>query len=78
MIAPKSATNFRKSINLRERQSKKKLALPNDGVIISEKLATLLNVKKGSTISLKNSARKTYHFKEKLITLKLRASVRCI
>ena len=42
MIAPKSATNFRKSINLRERQSKKKLALPNDGVIISEKLATLL------------------------------------
>lgn len=65
MIAPKSATNFRKSINLRERQSKKKLALPNDGVIISEKLATLLNVKKGSTISLKNSAGKTYHFKVK-------------
>lgn len=65
MIAPKSATNFRKSINLRERQSKKKLALPNDGVIISEKLATLSNVKKGSTISLKNSAGKTYHFKVK-------------
>lgn len=65
MIAPKSATNFRKSINLRERQSKKKLALPNDGVIISEKLATLLNVKKGSTISIKNSAGKTYHFKVK-------------
>lgn len=56
MITPESAANFRKSINLRERQSKKKLTLPDDGVIISEKLATLLNARKGSTISLKNSA----------------------
>lgn len=65
MITPESAANFRKSINLRERQSKKKLTLPDDGVIISEKLATLLNARKGSTISLKNSAGKTYRFKVK-------------
>lgn len=39
--------------------------MPDDGVIISEKLATLLNARKGSTISLKNSAGKTYRFKVK-------------
>lgn len=65
MIAPKSATDFRKSINLRERQSKKKLTLPNNGVIISEKLATILNAKKGSTISVKDSHNHTYRFKVK-------------
>ena len=71
MITPESAANFRKSINLRERQSKKKLTLPDDGVIISEKLATLLNARKGSTISLKNRL-------EKLTTLKLKEFVKCI
>ena len=63
LIAPKSTKDFRKSINLRERQSKKKLALPNDGVVISEKLANILHAKKGSTISLTNNHGKTYRFK---------------
>lgn len=63
LMVPKSNKNFKKSINLRERQSKKKLQLTNNGVIISEKLANILNAKKGSTISLKNSHGKTYRFK---------------
>lgn len=65
LIAPKSASQFRKSINLRERKTHKKLSLPKNGVIISEKLAQILNVKVGSTISLKDSHNKTYHFKVK-------------
>lgn len=63
LIAPKDTKTFRKSINLWQRQDKKKLILPQNGVIISEKLATILNAKKGSTISLKNSHGKIYHFK---------------
>lgn len=53
LIAPQSTKNFSKSINLQERQSKKKLVLSNNGVVISEKLATILHAHKGSTISLK-------------------------
>ncbi|WP_308555139.1 FtsX-like permease family protein [uncultured Lactobacillus sp.] len=63
LIAPKSTKEFRKSINLRERQSKKKISLPNDGVVISEKLANILHAKKGSTITLTNSHGKNYRFK---------------
>ena len=67
VIAPENANTFRKSINLRQRQGKKKLILSNDGVIISEKLAKLLNAKVGSTIKL-NDGTKTYHFKVSGIT----------
>ena len=63
LIAPKNTKNFYKSISLRQRQDKKKLALPKSGVVISEKLATILNAKKGSTIALKNEQGKTYRFK---------------
>lgn len=63
LMVPKSNKNFKKSINLRERQSKKKLQLTNNGVIISEKLANILNAKKGSTITLTNSHGKNYRFK---------------
>lgn len=63
LMVPKSNKNFKKSINLRERQSKKKISLSNDGVVISEKLANILNVKKGSTITLTNSHGKKYRFK---------------
>lgn len=63
LIAPQSTKTFRKSINLRERQGKKKLVLPDNGVIISEKLANILGAKKGSTISLKDEHGKFLHFK---------------
>ncbi|MCG4651090.1 hypothetical protein L0P02_14060, partial [Bifidobacterium longum] len=42
----------------KNRQTKKSLKLPQDGVIISEKLARLLNVKKGSSIKLKDASGK--------------------
>ena len=63
LIAPQSTKNFSKSINLQERQSKKKLVLSNNGVVISEKLATILHAHKGSTISLKNEHGKLLKFK---------------
>lgn len=63
LIAPKSIKEFRKSINLREQQNKTKISLPNNGVVISEKLANILHVKKGSTITLTNSHGKNYRFK---------------
>ncbi|MBD5429247.1 ABC transporter permease [Lactobacillus sp.] len=62
MITPEDSSIFRKSINLRQRQDKKPLTLSNDSVVISEKLAKLLNAKIGSTIKL-NDATKTYRFK---------------
>lgn len=63
LIAPQSTKNFSKSINLRERQGKKKLTLSGNGVVISEKLAHILNVKKGATISLKDAHGKILRFK---------------
>lgn len=53
LIAPKDKNDLRQFINLRQRTDHKKLDLPNDGVVISEKLAKLTNVKKGDQISLK-------------------------
>ena len=43
---------------VKNRQTKKTLKLPQDGVIISEKLARLLNAKKGSSIKLKDASGK--------------------
>lgn len=62
VITPENASTFRKSINLRQRQDKKKLILSNNSVVISEKLAKLLNAKVGSTIKL-NDGTKAYRFK---------------
>lgn len=67
LIAPENVTNFRKSINLRKRKGKQKITLPKNGVVISEKLASLLNAHVGSTIKLKDGA-KTYRFKVGAIT----------
>lgn len=43
---------FDSFLNLRNRTSQKKIEIPEEGVVISEKLAKLLGVKKGSTIYL--------------------------
>lgn len=55
LIVPQDSRGFSSYLSLQNRQSHKKITLPNDGVIISERLATLLNVKKGDTIILKDS-----------------------
>lgn len=53
MISPKSNTNFDKYVTLTNPHTNRKEHLTNDGVIITEKLATDMNAKKGSHLSVK-------------------------
>lgn len=55
LIIPEDVNTMSTFISLRERLNSKKLQLMDDGVIISEKLASLLDVKKGDTILIKIS-----------------------
>lgn len=55
MIVPKDQTGFSDYIRLATRQGQTKLTLSNDGAVISERLASLLNVKIGSTITVKDA-----------------------
>lgn len=58
LIVPNNEKNFKQYFAVKNRQTKKSLKLPQNGVIISEKLARLLNVKKGSSIKLKDASGK--------------------
>ncbi|MBU9788461.1 ABC transporter permease [Lentilactobacillus sp. G22-6] len=53
MISPKSNTNFDKYVTLTNPHTNRKEHLTSDGVIITEKLATDMNAKKGSRLSVK-------------------------
>ena len=53
IIVPSDLSQFDKYFSLQERKSQDKITLTNDGVIISEKLASLLDIKIGDEISLK-------------------------
>lgn len=55
LIVPNDEDHFDDYISLNDRSSDKKFDLPKDGVVISERLAKLLNVEKGDTITLKDS-----------------------
>ena len=50
LIATQNMKTFDKYISLIDRKTKKSISLANDGVVISERLSTLLNVSKGDTI----------------------------
>lgn len=52
LIVPEDTEKIKEFITIRERVSKKELQLTKDGAVISEKLAKLLNVTVGDTISL--------------------------
>lgn len=52
IIVPKKDQNINDYINLRNRQSGQKINLNNHGVVISEKLANLLNLKSGDELTL--------------------------
>lgn len=56
LVVPQDVSILNNFIVLRERTTQKKIALTGDGVVLSEKLATLLGVKTGDTIYIKNSA----------------------
>lgn len=56
LIAPQKQNQFSKFITLNQRQSHQKLLLNKQGVVVSERLANLLKVKKGDSITLKDSS----------------------
>lgn len=55
LIVPEKKENFSDYISFNNRKNTEQLLLPDDGVIISERLATLLDVKEGDTIKLQDS-----------------------
>ena len=63
MIVPENTNSFSKYMELHQRSNNQNLKLNNNGVIVSEKLADLLNAKVGSDIRLKDADNnyKTFH-----------------
>ncbi len=55
LIVPDEYDQFNEYIDLVNRKTKEPLKLQGDGVIISERLSKLLNVKEGDTITIKDS-----------------------
>ncbi|MFT8529399.1 MAG: FtsX-like permease family protein [Lentilactobacillus diolivorans] len=55
MIVPKSAQGFDKFVTLRNLNTKKKLKLSNNGAIITQKMATLANLKVGDHLTVKTA-----------------------
>ncbi|MGN0695519.1 MAG: ABC transporter permease, partial [Oscillospiraceae bacterium] len=57
IVAPEDINEIGKYIDLRERKSGLKLYIPEDGAIINEKLANILSVKVGDTITAEDGSR---------------------
>ncbi|OFA10260.1 outer membrane-specific lipoprotein transporter subunit LolE [Lentilactobacillus sunkii] len=53
MVAPKSSADFEQYVSLKNSQTNQNEKLSNSGVIITEKLATDMNAKKGTILSTK-------------------------
>ena len=54
LLVPHDEKTFTKYLDIRERKSGKKVALTDDGAIISERLANLVGVKVGDTMTFKD------------------------
>lgn len=54
LLVPHDEKTFTKYLDIRERKSGKKVALTDDGAIISERLANLVDVKVGDTMTFKD------------------------
>lgn len=54
MIVPSTTKDFNKSVAMLSTSSGKEMHLPANGVILTQKMATLLHAKKGATIYLKD------------------------
>lgn len=52
MVVPKTKTHFKQFVSLNSLKNDQSIELANDGVILSEKLATDMNAKKGGYVSL--------------------------
>lgn len=57
MIVTKDSNELKKYINLVNRKTKEELNLENEGVVITEKIATLLNLKVGDKIKLDDNGK---------------------
>lgn len=55
IFIPKEPEKLGEYINLRNRKTKKKIEISDDGILIDEKLASILKVKVGSKITVKDS-----------------------
>lgn len=63
MICPEKTDDFSDYISLDDRKTKQQISLSDDGVVISERLAKLLDVSDGDTITLKDSSGKSMNLK---------------
>lgn len=55
LLVPKNPDAFKDYITLRERKSHAPITLPDEGVVISERLAQLLKIKVGDTVTFNDS-----------------------
>ncbi|SKA61133.1 putative ABC transport system permease protein [Eubacterium uniforme] len=55
IFIPKDTDKLGKYIDLRNRKTKKKIEISDDGILIDEKLASLINAKVGSNIAVKDA-----------------------
>lgn len=55
LIIPEEPTDLNSFIQLRDRRTNTEYELPNDSIIITEKLAKLLEIKVGDTITIENN-----------------------
>lgn len=62
LIVPKEEDNFQNYIDLHTRKGKKSITL-DDGIVISERLATSANLKKGDTFTFEDSKGNTHKVK---------------
>ena len=63
LIVPENTEEFDKYISIINRKNKENIDLKNDGVVISERLATILNVKEGDSFTYTDSSDKTREVK---------------
>lgn len=68
LITPKSPKNFKKSVSLINVKNDKPIEMNNKGVVVTKKLAKLLNAQVGDKITVKLSDSQTYHVKIAQIT----------
>ena len=68
LISPENSKEFNNFIELRTRKGKEKIKLNDKGAVLSEKIATLLNVKAGDKITVKDDDNKKYEVKIESIT----------
>lgn len=63
LYVPQNANSFSKFINLSDQKTNQKLSISSKGVIVSEKMAKVLNVKKEGTVQVKEPGKGTVKLK---------------